>query len=122
MKIGIPVEENYMKTNISQSFGRTDYFLIYDTDTEKADFLDNSAANTQGGAGIKAAQRIVDAEVDILITPRCGENAADVLNMANIKIYKNIGNSIEENIQALKDNKLDLLQDIHPGLHNHGSK
>lgn len=122
MKIGIPVEGNSMKTNISQSFGRTDYFLIYNTDTEKADFLDNSAANTQGGAGIKAAQRIVDAEVDILITPRCGENAADVLNMANIKIYKNIGNSIEENIQALKDNKLNLLQDIHPGLHNHGSK
>lgn len=119
MKIGIPVEGNSMKTNISQSFGRTDYFLIYNTDTEKADFLDNSAANTQGGAGIKAAQRIVDAEVDILITPRCGENAADVLNMANIKIYKNIGNSIEENIQALKDNKLNLLQDIHPGLHNH---
>ena len=29
MKIGIPVEENSMKTNISQSFGRTDYFLIY---------------------------------------------------------------------------------------------
>ena len=54
-----------------------------------------------------------------MITPRCGENAADVLNMANIKIYKNIGNSIEENIQALKDNKLNLLQDIHPGLHNH---
>ncbi len=39
--------------------------------------------------------------------------------MANIKIYKNIGNFIEENIQALKDNKLNLLQDIHPGLHNH---
>ena len=40
--------------------GRTPYFLIYDTDTQKSVFLDNSAAASTGGAGIKAAQMIAD--------------------------------------------------------------
>ena len=51
-------------------------------------FIENSAANSEGGAGIKAAQNVVDSKAEILITPRCGQNAADVLQAADIKIYK----------------------------------
>jgi len=63
-------------------------FLIYDTETKESIFLDNGAAASTGGAGIKAAQTIVDNKVNALLTPRCGENAANVLKSADIKIYK----------------------------------
>lgn len=120
MKIGMPVEEKSMESKVCQSFGRTPYFLIYDTDTEEGTFLDNSAVASQGGAGIKAAQSIVDNKVSALITPRCGENAAKVIKGADIIIYKTMNDSIKDNIKALKENQLTVLEDIHPGFHNHG--
>jgi len=120
MRIAIPVEDKSMKSKVCISFGRTPYFLIYETATKEAEFLDNSAAASQGGAGIKAAQAIADNGVVALITPRCGENAAAVLKPANIKLYKTMNDSIQDNIEAFINGNLALLDDIHPGFHNHG--
>lgn len=122
MKIAIPVDDKSMETTVCLSFGRTPYFLIYDTESKESVFLDNSAAASQGGAGIKAAQTIVDNGVSALLAPRCGENAAKVIEAANIKIYKTTGNSIKENIEAFQEMKLPLLEDIHPGFHGHGHR
>jgi predicted Fe-Mo cluster-binding NifX family protein len=120
MKIAIPVDESSVGTGVCISFGRTPYFMIFDTEAKKSTFLDNSAAASEGGAGIKAAQSIVDSQVAVLLTPRCGENAAEVLKAANIKIYKTIDGSAMDNVAALLNSKLPLLGDIHPGLHHHG--
>lgn len=122
MRIAIPVDENSMETSVCQSFGRTPYFLIYDTESKDHVYLDNSAAASQGGAGIKAAQTIVDNNVSALITPRCGENAALVIKAANISIYKTLNDSVKENIDALNTGRLSLLVDIPAGFHNHGEK
>ena len=117
MKIAIPVDDASMETNICISFGRAPYFLIYDTETKDTMFLDNSAAANQGGAGIKAAQTIVDSNVEALLTPRCGENAAEVFHAADIKIYQTKGNLLQHNLQALENEKLELLNEIHAGFH-----
>lgn len=122
MKIAIPVDDNSMDTCVCQSFGRTTYFLIYDTETKESVFIDNRAAASQGGAGIKAAQTIVDNKVSALLTPRCGENAAEVIKAADIKIYKTMDASAKDNINAFIDGKLSLLEEIHAGFHNHGGK
>jgi len=117
MKIVIPVDDKDMGTNVCVSFGRTPYFLIYDTVTKESLFLDNSAAESTGGAGIKAAQIIVDNKADALLTPRCGENAAEVLKAANIKIFKTTSASTQDNIDAFMVGKLPLLEEIHAGFH-----
>lgn len=122
MRIAMPVDDKSMETSVCQSFGRTPYFLIYDTESNDSVYLDNSAAASQGGAGIKAAQTIVDNNVSALLTPRCGENAAEVIKAANISIYKTINDSVMGNIDALKAGKLSLLVEIHAGFHNHGEK
>ena len=122
MKIAIPVDGKSMETGICQSFGRTPYYLIYDTESKESIFLDNSAVASQGGAGIKAAQTIVDNKVSALLTPRCGENAAEVIKAANIKLYKTFNDSIKDNIDAFNKGKLSLLEDIHAGFHGHGGK
>ncbi|NLO48629.1 MAG: dinitrogenase iron-molybdenum cofactor biosynthesis protein [Clostridiales bacterium] len=117
MKIAIPADEKSLASNVCVSFGRTPYFLIYDTETKESTFIDNSAAASTGGAGIKAAQAIVDNNVNALLTPRCGQNAADVINAADIKIYKTSSASIKDTIAAFVDGKLPLLDDIHAGFH-----
>lgn len=120
MKIAIPVDDN--RVTVSISFGRTPLFLFVDTETGEKEYLDNSAAASQGGAGIKAAQILVDNGVDVLLTPRCGENAAAVLQAAEVSMYKTAGDSVEENLAAFKAGKLELLSEIHSGFHNHGGK
>lgn len=122
MKIAIPVDDNNMESNVCISFGRTPYFLIYDVNTKKSEFIENSAATSAGGAGIKAAQIIVDSKSNALLTPRCGENAADVLKSADIKIYKTTSTSIKDSINDYIDSKLSLLEEIHAGFHGHGEK
>ena len=119
MKIVIPVDEKTLESNICISFGRTPYFLIYDVETRESIFIDNSAAASTGGAGIKAAQTIVDNKVNALLTPRCGQNAADVIKSADIKIFKTASASVKDNIAAYIDGKLPLLDEIHAGFHGH---
>ncbi|HSR03953.1 MAG TPA: NifB/NifX family molybdenum-iron cluster-binding protein [Proteiniclasticum sp.] len=120
MKIAIPVDEKSIESSVCASFGRTPYFLIYDTDNSESLFIDNSAAESAGGAGIKAAQIIVDNKAHILLTPRCGENAADVLKASDIVIYKTQTVSAKDNISAYISEKLPLLNEIHSGFHGHG--
>jgi predicted Fe-Mo cluster-binding NifX family protein len=122
MKIAIPVDEQSTESNVCISFGRTPYFLIYDIGSSEAAFIDNKAAASQGGAGIKAAQLVADCKVAALLTPRCGENAAEVITAAGIKIYKTMNNSIKDNIAAFREGKLALLEEIHAGFHGHGAK
>lgn len=118
MKIVIPVED--YETEICPSFGRAPMFLIYDTETKERKLLDNSGIAVQGGAGIKAAQIVVDEQAEALLAPRCGENAAKVLQAANVKLYQTEGLSVAENIRAFEENRLQELTDIHPGFHGHG--
>ena len=119
MKIAIPVESKSMETGVCLSFGRAPYFLIYDTESKEGIFIDNSAAASQGGAGIKAAQTVVDSNVNVIVTHRCGENAAEVIKAANIKIYKLAYDSIQKNIEAFNAGQLSLLDEFHAGLHGH---
>ena len=120
MKIAIPVDEKDMNTDVCEALGRAPYYLVYDTETGESEFVDNSAATSAGGAGIKAAQVIVDTGANVLLTPRCGENAANVLKAAGVKIYKTIDAPAKENIDALMAEGLLLLDEIHAGFHGQG--
>ena len=76
MRIAVPVEEN--EKEICPSFGRTPLFYIFDTETNSGTLIENDAMNAPGGAGIKAAQTVIDAKAEVVLVPRCGENAATI--------------------------------------------
>ena len=120
MKLIVPVESKTLEAPVCPSFGRTPLYVSFDTETGTHEFLDNSAATSQGGAGIKAAQMLVDHGTTAVITYRCGNNAAQVLNASKIELYKAQDGSVSENIEKFKRGELSLLSEIHPGFHNHG--
>ena len=86
MKIAIPVDEKSLDSNVCVSFGRTPYFLIYDVDTKESVFLDNSAAASTGGAGIKAAQTIIKQIFCLLLV--AGKMLLKCLNLLILKYLK----------------------------------
>lgn len=120
MKLIIPVESKSLHVPVCPSFGRTPWFVSFDTDTGNHEFLDNSAAANQGGAGIKAAQMLADHAANVVITYRLGDNAAKVLNAAAIELYKAEDGTVLENIEKFGSGALARLLEIHPGFHNHG--
>ena len=121
MVLAIPVETKDMNAAVCPSFGRAPYFLLYNSEEKNSSVIDNAAASAHGGAGIKAAQTLVDNKVDALLTPRCGENAAEVLKAANIVLYKSAPGSAMENITLFAEGKLPVLEEIHAGIHKHGA-
>ena len=119
MKIAIPMNEQSLDSGVCPSFGRAPYLLFYNSTTEEAYYLDNTAVASQGGAGIRAAQVIADHGAKALITSRCGENAAEVLGKAEVFVYRAIPATARQNIAAHLDNRLPLLVEFHAGLHGH---
>ena len=117
MIIAIPVNENSENPTVCASFGRTPFFLFYNTETNTSTTETNMAADAQGGAGIKAAQFVIDRGAAAVITPRCGENAAQVFKAADIKIYKSSGADAGQNLADLKAGKLEPLNSFHAGFH-----
>lgn len=115
MKIAIPIDEG--KKNVSLFFGRTPYFLFYDAESKSGEIFKNFAAEASGGAGIKAAQFVLDNGADALITVRCGENAAALFKSAGVKIYKSLFENAMKNVEALLDGKLSELLSFHAGFH-----
>lgn len=120
MKIAIPSEGKNLESQVCRSFGRTLNFIVADTDTLEFQALDNEAAAAQGGAGIKAAQAVADSGARAVVTFHCGENAAQVLSGAGIKLYKAAPGTVSDMIKLFKSGKLKELTEIHPGYHGHG--
>lgn len=119
MRVAMPIEGQSLESAICQSFGRSPYYLFYDTEESFGDYKENSAPASLGGAGIKAAQLILDEKADALLTPRCGENAAQVLREGGVRIYKTEGDSVRSNLEAFKAGRLEELREIQPGRHDH---
>jgi len=68
MKIAITANEDNLESNIDTRFGRCRYFLIVDTNTMNFESISNESAMTSGGAGIQAAQTIVNAGIEAVLT------------------------------------------------------
>lgn len=115
MFMAIPVDID--QHSVCPVFARAPYFLIFDTETEESRLAENPAADAEGGAGPKAAQFIVDQEIDVLITPRLGENAAKVCSLAEIRLYKTQSKDAMENIRDCMADKLEPLTQFHAGYH-----
>lgn len=109
MIIILPVKENTENTRVSEHFGRTNYFFIYDTDLKTIDLISNKNKDGQGGVGIKSSEFILDSDAEVLITPRVGEKALRVLKDSGIKIFKAVDQTALENIELYLKGELEGL-------------
>lgn len=121
MKIALSSSGKTLEDNLDLRFGRCKYFLIYDTETEELVTLENQAQYAGGGAGIAAAQQIIDESVEVLITGHLGPNAFDMLIDSGIKAYK--GYSIPSCYLIEKYNKGELkeIKEAGPSYKNRGN-
>ena len=109
MKIAFTTKGTEWESAMDPRFGRTEFFLVYDQDTDELTNFDNrSISNEAHGAGPKTAQTLFDLKADVLITGNGpGGNAGVVLEKAGIKIYIGAGEmTVKEAFTAYKNNEL----------------
>ncbi len=114
MKIAFAVNDQEKKI-LSTNFGRAKYFMIVDQTTKETKYINNEGFEAQGGAGIKAAQTLLDEKVNGVVVFQLGENAGVLIEKGKIDIKRANTDEIESLITNYS--KLDLLNNFHSGFH-----
>lgn len=118
MKIAISATGRDLNALVDQRFGRTRYFIIYDTDTDKFDVVDNVVnLNAVQGAGIQSAQNVLNTGAAAVITGNLGPKAFRVLNCGNVAPYLCGGVVVSEAITKFKNNELQKLDNANVESH-----
>ncbi len=119
MKIAVSSKGKDVQDTMDLRFGRCEYFQIYDTENKQFQIIENNGKSAEGGAGIAAAQQILDEKIDAIITGNLGPNAFLILKKAGIKAYKGENGSITSALEDLENGKLSELTEAgksHQGL------
>lgn len=120
MKIAISSKGKSGNDLLDARFGRCEYFQICDTKDNSFKVIENKGQSSNGGAGIAAANQIIDENVDIIITGNLGPNAFELINKAEIKAYKCESISIEAALNKYNNNELEEIKIpgmSHSGMH-----
>ncbi len=105
MKIVFTSKGTEWDSPMDPRFGRTEFFFVYDEDSDKIETYDNRAIEAEAhGAGPKTAQKLAEYNADLLITGNGpGGNAAAVLDQLGIKIITGAGDmTVREAYEAFK--------------------
>jgi predicted Fe-Mo cluster-binding NifX family protein len=111
MKIAISSKGNHLDSEVDPRFGRAAFFILVDPETMNYEILENKQ-NLQlpQGAGIQAAQTIVDGGAKILLTGNCGPKAFQVLQAAGVKVGVGLSGTVKEAVTQFKQGKTDYAQ------------
>lgn len=117
MIVAVSANGEGLEAPISPIFGRCPVYVIVDTDTWAARSLPNPAASASGGAGIQAAQFVIDQCVQALVAGNVGPNAMQVLQASGIAVYTYAGGTVQEAVEALLAGDLARTTQATTGIH-----
>lgn len=90
----------------SPVFGRAPVYVFVDSETMDFEAAENPAIGATGGAGIQAAQFVVERGAEAVITGNVGPNAFDVLQAAGVSAFLFEGGTVREAVEALREGRL----------------
>ena len=117
MKICVSASSNSLDADVDSRFGRCPYFVIVDSDTMEFDVVSNNSTNASHGAGIQAAQTVVNSGAKVIITGNVGPNAFKVLSATGIKVITGVSGSIRSAVE--KYNNCELHETTNPTVGGH---
>ena len=107
MKLAFTTSGETLEAPLDSRFGRAPKFLVYDTDSNTFEVIDNGQnLNAAQGAGIQAAETIARLNVDAVVTGHCGPKAFRTLSAAKIKVYNTDAPTVAAALEAFQVGKL----------------
>jgi predicted Fe-Mo cluster-binding NifX family protein len=114
MKVAIPSKGEGISADVERQFGRCSNFLFVDTETLECRTVPNEAKDQAGGAGVAAAQQVVDEGAEAVLAGVIGPNASDVLSEAHVSIYEDVSGPVVEALELLESGDLERSPEV-PG-------
>lgn len=108
MKIVVTANGAGLDAPATPIFGRCHKYVFVDTETMAVESADNPAMSATGGAGIQAAQFIVEGGAQAVVSGNVGPNAFNVLQAADVPIYLFDGGTVRQAVEAYKAGQLSV--------------
>ena len=106
-KIAFSTNGQDLTAVLDPRFGRAERFLIYDIQQKNIQIIENLQGRSAAqGAGIQAAEIIVRAGVDTLVTGHCGPKAFKVLEAAGVDVFNCSAETVDVALQELLAGRL----------------
>ena len=119
MKIAITATQPSLTAPFEPRFGRCAFFIVIDSQTKDWQAVSNPGADSHGGAGTQAAQKIANLGVEAVVSGKFGPNAYAVLQAAGILAYEAQGGTAETLLESFLAEKLNEVKaPTSPGLHS----
>ena len=96
MKVAIPSTGESLNDSISPDFGRAPFLQIIDQDTETSRVLPNPHLDSPECAGALVVEMLNREGVKLILTSSCGENAAQAMQDAEIKLVTGASGTVQE--------------------------
>lgn len=113
-KIAISCAGKDLNGAVDPRFGRCVNFLITNEKGEQLTVIPNEAAFRGGGAGIQAAQVMIDNDVSVVLTGNMGPNAFGVLKGAGVEIYLNCSGTAKKALEDYRNGALTSATESQP--------
>jgi predicted Fe-Mo cluster-binding NifX family protein len=108
MRIVVTANGTDLDAQASPVFGRCPTYIFIDTETMVLETMENPAISAAGGAGVQAAQFVVERGGEAVVTGNTGPNAFNVLQSANVAVYLFAGGTVREAVEAYKAGQLSV--------------
>lgn len=110
MKIAITSMDGTLEGMVDERFGRARKLIVYDIATDTFEVAENSPQmNLAQGAGIQAAQNVVNLGVRTIISGHLGPKAFQVLQSAGIEAYSAVNMTVADAIKQYREGSLNKL-------------
>lgn len=106
MKIVVTAEGNELNAPTSPRFGRCPTYIFVESETMAFEAVPNPAMSAPGGAGIQAAQFVVERGAEAVLTGNVGPNAANVFQAAGIVLYPHSETTVRAAVEAFRAGRL----------------
>ncbi|OPY69955.1 MAG: hypothetical protein A4E57_00833 [Syntrophorhabdaceae bacterium PtaU1.Bin034] len=110
MKIAITSIDGTLEGMVDERFGRARKLIVYDMGTDTFEVAENlKQMNLAQGAGIQAAQNVVNLGVRTIISGHLGPKAFQVLQSAGIEAYSAVNITVADAIKHYREGSLNRL-------------
>lgn len=117
MKVVVTAQDAGLDAMSSPVFGRCPALVFVDVETLQHESIVNPAAAAGGGAGIQAAQLVIDQGAKAVLSHNVGPNAFAVLQAAGVEVYRIDGGTVREAVEAFAAGKLPRLDQANVSAH-----
>lgn len=120
MKIGVASNGKWLESEVDYHTGRAHCFILYDTDTETFEVIDNwKCMECVHWAGLQSANALIEIGVEAAIVRNIGPNTFRALVDANIDIYYVGETTVVKAIRLLREGALERAEKSNCAGHPH---